>query len=336
MGQWVMTERIEIQAEIRAELQAEILEAALGAVEEGIAVLDCESRVLLWNPAAAAISGYRGSELLSRGLPGNFYEIDVHPARPGQAFETLDSVEPFEPAARVADRAIAVHLRHALGHVLPAMLRHTPLRDAVGKRFGTLLRFHPVEEVDTLPHGEMNEDGSLQKHVESSQADMEDRLDEAWQEWTCNGVPFGLLWITVDQSATLRRTHGHDGSEAMLAIVERTLLHALRPTEILGRWGTHEFLVLCHERTREMLEAHARHVCQLARTADFRWWGDRVNLTVSIGAAQAPDGERQDEKLGGLLKRAQKAMQTAIYGGGNAVVALEVKTENGGQSCSQS
>jgi chemotaxis protein MotA len=25
----------------------------------------------------------------------------------------------------------------------------------------------------------------------------------------------------------------------------------------------------------------------LARTADFRWWGDRVSLTVSIGAAQA-------------------------------------------------
>jgi diguanylate cyclase (GGDEF)-like protein len=334
-----MTERIEVEAEIRAELQAEILEAALGAVEEGIAVLDGESRVLLWNPAAAAISGYRNDELLSRSLPLNFYQIDVHPARLGQALEPfafVESVEPFEPAAEVTDRPIAVHLRHALGHVLPAMLRRTPLRDAVGKRFGTLLRFHPAEEVDTLPHGEMDEDGSLQKHVESSQADMEDRLDEAWQEWTCNGVPFGLLWIMVDQAATLRRTHGHDGSEAMLTIVERTLLHALRPTEILGRWGSHEFLVLCHERTREMLEAHARHVCELARAADFRWWGDRVNLTVSIGAAQAPDSERRDEKLGSLLKRAQKTMQAAIYAGGNTVTALEVKAENGGQQCSQS
>jgi diguanylate cyclase (GGDEF)-like protein len=263
----------------------------------------------------------------------SFYKIDVHTARSGQVFEPLNLAAGADGAT---ERMVAVHLRHAQGHVLPAMLRRTPLRDAVGKRFGTLLRFHPVEEVDTLPHGAMDEDGSLQKHVESSQADMEDRLDEAWQEWTCNGVPFGLLWITVDQAAMLRKTHGHDGSEAMLAIVERTLLHALRPTEILARWGTHEFLVLSHERTWEMLEVHARHVSELARTADFRWWGDRVSLTVSIGAAQAAESERRNERLGGLLKRAQKAMQSAIYTGGNTVVVSEAKTENGGRECSQS
>jgi GGDEF domain-containing protein len=93
---------------------------------------------------------------------------------------------------------------------------------------------------------------------------MENRLDEAWREWINSAVPFGLLWINVDQAAMLRKTHGRDASEAMLAIVERTLLHGLRPTEILGRWGTHEFLVLCHERTPEMLEAHAHH------SADWR------------------------------------------------------------------
>jgi len=292
--------------EIRAEILVEILEAALGAVEEGIAVLDSESRVLLWNPAAAAITGYHSSDLLYRSLPENLYKIDEH-------------------HTGSPERPISVLLRHAQGHVLPAMLRRTQLRDALGKRFGMLVRFHPVEEVDSMPHGEMDDDGNLQKHVESSQADMQDRLDQAWQDWTLNRIPFGLLWITVDQAATLRRTHGHDGSEAMLGIVERTLLHALRPTEMLGRWGTHEFLVLSHERTREMLDAHARHVCELARTADFRWWGDRVSLSVSVGGAQAAEDTSWDCKLSGLLKRAQTAMQAAVYAGGNTVVVPEAK-----------
>jgi diguanylate cyclase (GGDEF)-like protein/PAS domain S-box-containing protein len=311
----------------QTELQAEILEAVLGAVEEGIAVLDGESRVLLWNPAAAAITGHFSSELLSRNLPVNFYQIDMHPFADGRG---------LDPAVGMTERPIAVHLRHAQGHILPAMLRRTPLRDALGKRFGTLLRFHAVEELDTLPHGATDEDGNLQKHVENSQADMTDRLDEAWREWTLNAIPFGLLWITVDQATMLRKTHGQDGSEAMLAIVERTLLHALRPTEFLGRWGAHEFLVLCREQTREMLGARAGHVCELARTADFRWWGDRVNLSVSVGAAQAEDGVRRDEKLGGLLKRAQKAMQAAIDAGGNSVMVSDAKTESGEQACSQS
>jgi diguanylate cyclase (GGDEF)-like protein len=211
------------------------------------------------------------------------------------------------------------------------MLRRRPLRDAMGKRFGTLLRFHPVEEIDTLPHGAADEDGGHENRVEQSQADMEDRLDEAWREWSTNAIPFGLLWITVDQAAMLRKTHGRDASEAMLAIVERTLLHGLRPTEILGRWGANEFLVLCHERTPEMLQAHALHIGSQARTADFRWWGDRVSLTVSIGVSQAEDADT----LRCLLKRSQKAVQQSIHAGGNQVTFKKTASAEE-QKCSQS
>jgi diguanylate cyclase (GGDEF)-like protein/PAS domain S-box-containing protein len=305
----------------RAEIHLEILEAALSELEEGIAVLDGDSRVLFWNPAAAAITGRHGAELLSRALPPDFYQAAPdHPATPEQRHDSPELS---------AERPVQVQLRHAQGHSLPAMLRHAPLRNALGKRFGTLLRFHPVEKIDTLPHGEAEETGGHENRVEQSQAGMEDRLDEAWQEWTTNSIPFGLLWITVDQAATLRKTHGHDASEAMLAIVERTLLHGLRPAEILGRWGSNEFLVLSHERTAEMLEAHARHVGSLARTADFRWWGDRVQLTMSIGAAQAAEADT----LRNLLKRAQRGMQASASTGGNQVTKSS-STE--GPECSQS
>ena len=328
------------------EIRAELLAMALDAMEEGIAVLEGESRVLFWNPAAAAITGYRGADLLARTLPFDFYRMDRHHHGAQESTrsttlidETQDGLgDGPEQATGWTDRPVLVHLRHSEGHVLPAMLRRTPLRNVLGRRVGTLLRFHPVETVDALPHGDLDEDDG--RHVEHSQAEMEDRLDEAWQEWATGQVPIGLLWITVDQAAMLRRTHGGDASEAMLAIVERTLLHALRPTEILGRWGSNEFLVLCHERTPEMLMLHARHVVGLARTADFRWWGDRVSLTVSIGAAQAT----QDEKLANLLKRAQRAMQASQTAGGNEVVLSDVVlqkleksfSDNGGFECSQS
>jgi diguanylate cyclase (GGDEF)-like protein/PAS domain S-box-containing protein len=313
---------------------AELLAVVLDAMEEGIAVLDDESRVLFWNPAAAAMTGYRGADLLARPLPGDFYTMDRHHHGAQESTRSVTLIdETGDEAGQTVgwtDRPALVHLRHCEGHVLPAMLRRTPLRNALGRRIGTLLRFHPVETVDTLPHGDMDEDDG--QHVEHSQADMEDRLDEAWQEWTTGQVPLGLLWITVDQAVTMRKTHGRDASEAMLAIVERTLLHALRPTEILGRWGSNEFLVLCHERTPEMLMLHARHVGGIARTSDFRWWGDRVSLTVSVGAAQA----RQDEKLADLLKRAQKAMQASQTAGGNEVVLQEKSLSgNGGFECSQ-
>jgi GGDEF domain-containing protein len=66
-----------------------------------------------------------------------------------------------------------------------------------------------------------------------------------------------------------------------------------------------------------MLAAHAQTLAGLARTADFRWWGDRISLTVSIGAAQA----EPSETLPQLLERAQIAMFKSVHAGGNHITA---------------
>jgi diguanylate cyclase (GGDEF)-like protein len=138
------------------------------------------------------------------------------------------------------------------------------------------------------------------------------------------GSPLGVLWITVDQAQALRKTHGARACEAMLEKLERALAQGLRPAEELGRWGDDEFLIITHERTPEMLAAHAQLLAGQARTADFRWWGDRVSLTVSIGAAQADPGETLPQ----LLERAQAAMVSSIHAGGNHATPA-----SGGQAC---
>ena len=105
------------------------------------------------------------------------------------------------------------------------------------------------------------------------------------------------------------------------------MANGLRPAEEMGRWGDDEFLILSHERTPEMLAAHAQVLAGLARTADFRWWGDRASLTVSIGAAQA----EQEGSLVDLLERAKAAMFTSFHAGGNQITSAP-----GRQACSPS
>jgi diguanylate cyclase (GGDEF)-like protein len=197
------------------------------------------------------------------------------------------------------------------------------LRDGLGARIGTAILFHPAESLDALPQGE-HIDGS---GAEASQADFEDRLSALFDDFAHGGLPFGVLWITVDQAHELRRTHGVSAHESMLEKVGRALAHGLRPGEELTRWGDDEFLVLSHERTAEMLAAHAQTLAGLARTADFRWWGDRTSLTVSIGAAQA----ELDGTLVGLLERAKAAMSSSFHAGGNRITSAP-----GEKSCSPS
>jgi len=331
-----------IPAADRVARRTALLEAALDSIEEGLILLDADARVAFWNQAATTISGYPRESLLGRNCPPGFYRLDARHQEDLQAFAdsqqpvhghftTADINAPASPAPDPGSRPVLVELRHRLGHLLPAMLKRTPLRDSLGIRIGSLLRFHPAEDSDQLPHGDSGEGVG----VEHSQAEMEDRLDQSWRDWSSSAVPFGLLWITVDQAERLRKTHGRDACESMLQSMTSTLRHGLKPTEILGRWGDNEFLVLAHERTPEMLLEHARQLLGLARTAEFRWWGDRVSLTVSIGVAQANPGDA----LSALMQSAQKAMQQSLIGGGNRVSHSPDHTHTNSrrsQPCSQS
>lgn len=309
----------------------DMLGAALDLLDEGVAVLDPASKVIHWNDAAAELTGYRRMNLLSRPCPANLYSVhDTHgqggsaavppsatdysgPVYSGQIYlqKSISTLVagPSEPQDRA--KASLVLMRHHLGHTFPAMLRKLPLRDPFGRQIGGALLFRAVEDVDALPHGDSSEGQGLSR----GQTEVEDRLEIAFHEWKAFRVPFGVLWITVDQAAPMRRTHGRDACEAMLRIVEHTLAQSLRPSEVIGRWGNDEFLVLSHERTPEMLLEHASHLAGVARTAEFRWWGDRLSLTASIGAAQAVEGDT----LARLLLEAQQAMHASIYAGGNHV-----------------
>jgi diguanylate cyclase (GGDEF)-like protein/PAS domain S-box-containing protein len=318
--------------------RVEMLEAALDLIDEGVALLDDQANVLFWNKAATTLTGYLRQDVVARPCPADMYRIDAdHRGRLSPSAEqSIDrkhgdasrrfGVSPQDCASRTAllypsleddesggesQRPTLVSLLHKMGHAVPAMLRKVPLRDSFAAPLGTALLFYPVEEVDALPHGETGEGVD----VERSQADMEDRLEAAYHQWKNSSIPFGMLWITVDQAQSLRRTHGRDACEAMLRTVEQTLARQMKPTEILGRWGDNEFLVLAHERTAELLVEHARRLDGLARTADFRWWGDRVGLTASIGASHAVEGDT----LQALLNRARHAMKTSAYAGGNQV-----------------
>lgn len=276
-----------------------LLESALDSLPDGLALLDCEGGVVFWNRAAEAITGYSLIDLLGCTVPDALRPLLNAPG--------ATSV----PADARSGRAALARARHKLGHDLPVITRTLLLRDELGDGLGAVTLFHPAERLDALPQG----DSAGDRSAEECQAGLAQRLQSEFEDSQRSGEPFGVLWIAVDQGAELRRTHGAAACTAMAEKIRRALSAGLRPADELGRWSDDEFLVMAHERTPEMLVAHAQSLAGLARTADFRWWGDRVSLTVSIGAAQA----HADESLPQLLNRAREAMRASMWGGGNRV-----------------
>jgi diguanylate cyclase (GGDEF)-like protein len=302
---WVWAERFD---EALGMERIELLEAVLDSLPDAVAVMGHAGEAVYWNRAAEALTGFAAIDVVGR------------PA--------LEALVPLlgETAASEADQNAGhwahLHLSHKLGHEVQAISLHLVLRDGLGGRIGRAILFHPAHSLDALPHGDAGDSES----VASSQEDLEQRLEQAFEEFQHGGSSFGVVWISVDQAYQLRKTHGIAACETMLAKVQHSLAQGMRPAEVLGRWGVDEFLAIAHERTVDMLGAHAKTLAGLARTADFRWWGDRVQLTVSIGACQATRGGT--ETLAQLLKQAQNAMEASIRAGGNTITP-----EPGGKTC---
>lgn len=290
--------------------RSELLEAMLDSLPDGLVVLGPQAEIVCWNHAAEAITGFAGIEVLGRPAP------DALEALLGE--QTLAEAD----VAQEAGRKTHLRLRHKLGHEVPLIVTFLILRDGLGGRIGRAMLFHPARSLDALPHGETGND----RAIVASQQELEERLTLAFDDFLDGGEPIGVLWIAVDQAHELRKTHGAAACEAMLAKMQHIIAQGLRPADVMGRWGTDEFLVIAHERSADQLSAHARKLAGMARTTDFRWWGDRLQLTVSIGACQARKGEVAS--LTDLLKQAQKAVVASMQAGGNTITPPA-----GGKTC---
>jgi diguanylate cyclase (GGDEF)-like protein/PAS domain S-box-containing protein len=279
----------------------ELLEAMLDSLPDGVVLQGPGGEPVCWNRAAEAITGYASMEVLGRPV--------LEPLLSLLGEEAAAQAEATQDAGRKAH----MRLRHKLGHEVPLIGTYLVLRDGLGSRIGRAVLFHPARSMDALPHGDNGDD----RAIAASQQELEDRLNQVFDDFSNGGEPFGVLWISVDQAHELRKTHGAAACETMLAKVQHVIAQGLRPAEEMGRWGTDEFLVIAHERSADLLSAHARRLAGLARTTDFLWWGDRVQLTVSIGACQARLSET--DTLAALLKQAQRALQTSMHAGGNTI-----------------
>ncbi|MGA7110450.1 MAG: diguanylate cyclase [Terracidiphilus sp.] len=282
--------------------RSELMEAALESFPEGLALLREEGTVDFWNRTAERITGFPSMEMVTRAVP---WALDT--LFDGDAVEEVQERQ----GRPKSERGSLIHVEDRFGRELSLMRRTVVLRDVLGVRVGTAIIFHRAEGLDSPHHGESCEDSNL----EAAQEEIEEQVTTAFEEFAEGGAPLGLLWITVDQAQALRKSHGASACETMLERIERTLTNGMHPTETIGRWGDDEFLVLSHEPTPELLAAHAQALAGMARTSDFRWWGDRLSLSVSIGAAQAVKAETLPQ----FFERVQAAMRTSVHAGGNHI-----------------
>jgi diguanylate cyclase (GGDEF)-like protein/putative nucleotidyltransferase with HDIG domain len=127
------------------------------------------------------------------------------------------------------------------------------------------------------------------------------------------------MMLDLDQFALFNDTYGHPVGDAVLRNVASAIASACRATDILGRYGGDEFMVILPQTNKTQAKRLGRRIQSRLGQASFRVGeaGAEVSVTVSIGVASCPeDGDRGEH----LIREADAALYESKRRGGNDVV----------------
>ena len=128
--------------------------------------------------------------------------------------------------------------------------------------------------------------------------------------------PLAVFMIDGDRFKAINDTYGHDGGDAVLVALTATLQRALRTTDVLGRIGGEEFVVLLPETETPAAELIADRIRADVGDLQVQTLRGVASITISVGVARLAHGE----DLAAMLRAADDAMYAAKNGGRNRVV----------------
>lgn len=138
--------------------------------------------------------------------------------------------------------------------------------------------------------------------------------------------PLSVLVLDVDNFKQFNDTHGHDGGDTVLINVASTLRRCVRKTDVVGRYGGEEFIVLLLNTPPEHAQIFAERLrCEIeANHVELATGTGQV--TVSVGIAGVTD---DDDTIGGreLIIKADKALYAAKDAGRNRVVLFDEQAD---------
>ena len=101
------------------------------------------------------------------------------------------------------------------------------------------------------------------------------------------GRPLGVLLLDVDHFKRVNDTYGHAAGDDVLVEVVRRASEAVRHSDLVGRWGGEEFIVLTDAADADVLARLGERVRAAVAAGPVAAGDERIRVTVSIGAAIA-------------------------------------------------
>ena len=298
-------------------LKEEYYKNLLDNLYHGIVCVDPDRKVIFWNKSAERLTGYAEEKALGK-LAGK--EILVYFDEHGMRKKKGDSCPIELTIADGKSRQTEFFFKHDNGQYVSASADILPIKDTQG-------RIHGAVQVFSNSTSEIAIQKALKKLEKQAMIDpltglanrryIDKILDNKIDETQRYGLKFGLLFIDIDHFKAVNDKYGHDVGDKVLQMAANTMSSVIRTSDILGRWGGEEFVVLVLNVGEEELLGVAEKLRIAMEKARMENKGTQIKVTISIGATMS-DPQKKDTKEK-LLKRADDLMYTSKLKGRNQV-----------------
>ncbi len=141
---------------------------------------------------------------------------------------------------------------------------------------------------------------------------LEECLAEEYERFRRHGVPFSLILFDIDHFKSVNDSYGHQAGDEVLRQLSEIVARRLRATDVFGRWGGEEFMIVV--RNGDLQEALTLAEQLRARVEDYPFSIGRT-VTISLGVGEIRPGESVDQ----LISRVDDYLYRAKRNGRNRV-----------------
>jgi diguanylate cyclase (GGDEF)-like protein/PAS domain S-box-containing protein len=281
---------------------------------DGVYLVDLKRTITYWNNGAKRLTGYLEKEAVGRSCFDNFlmHVDDKGYNLCGENCPLMRTMQDGQP------REAEISLRHKSGYLVPISVRAAPIHDDAGRITGAVEIFTDITSKKHIERraGELEGIAYLDSLTGIfNRRMMELKVKQVLQEVQQFNSGMGLIILDIDNFKLVNDTWGHEAGDHVLRSVTRTLSGCVRPTDLVGRWGGEEFLLILSNMQPSQVELGkiAERCRGKIAASEVPLAHDAIQVSTSLGATLLLSTDSSDT----ALKRADELLYRSKNSGRN-------------------
>jgi len=271
----------------------------LDSIEVGIAVLDRNFKVQVWNKFLENHGAKKAEAIIGDSLFYHFPEIEEKWLRT-KVDPVFNLKSPVFIIWEQRPYLFKFGCNRPVTSAAEFMYQNVTMFPIVDKR-GNVERFcmlvYDVTEQALGKRGmeHLNEELKTASRVDGltglyNRRYWQERFDEMHKLCVRREKPSTALMLDIDHFKRINDTYGHQAGDKVIKMLAALIKRCVRETDLAGRYGGEEFAIILNDSSVEDAKIVAERIRQLAQRLVVEHEGESISFTVSLGLAQfSPD-----------------------------------------------